>query len=110
MAMEGSRLRSGSPSSSVKSERNRLHRTDSTDGAGSLARHLSLLSSKTLKSVEDLANQFGIMEAKVLEIEDMLRGDEVSTRDELCISRDALAQTAGEGCYGVRVRGLWLEA
>ncbi len=94
--MKGSRSRDGS-SSSVKSEKNRLNRDDSTDSTGNLARHLSLLSSKALKSVEDLVTQFGTMEAKVLEIEDMLSGDELPTREELCISMDALAQTAGEG-------------
>ncbi len=86
----------------------RLHRTDSTGSTETLARQLSLLSSKTLVNVADLVNQFGVMEDKVLEIEDMLKGNEVPTRDELRISRDALAQTAGERFYGVRVRGLGL--
>ncbi len=102
---------SGLSSLRVKSgkRKNRLHKTDSTGSTETLARQLSLLSSKTLGNVADLVNQFGVMEAKVLEIEDMLKGNEIPTRDELCISRDALAQAAGKKLYGVGVMDRTLE-
>ncbi len=109
MAMAGSGMGRRPSSSTAKSGKNKFHRTESSGSTGVLARQLSMLSSKTLKTVEGLVNQFGIMEDKVLEIENMLSGDEVPTRDELCIARDALAQTVGERCYGVRVRGQGLE-